>query len=132
MKQLGKHLPTRGSKYMKYIVHTCLFLAVCSLTASISADCKGTASVNLKRERREGQMLFKANGCFDCHSINGQGSTEGVSLSSVGLRRNRKFLEEQLKDPEEHVKKNSKAFNGAPNLMTNPNLTPKEIKVIVT
>jgi mono/diheme cytochrome c family protein len=89
-----------------------------------------TSSVNLAR--REGAALFRANGCFDCHSIDGRGSTEGVSLSSVGLRRDREFLAQQLQDPEEHVRKNKKAFNSEPNLMTNPNLSRQEINQIVT
>lgn len=78
-----------------------------------------------------GKALFKANGCFDCHSVNGAGSTEGISLSSVGLRRNREFIVEQLADPEQHVNANKKAFNGEPNLMTNPNLSKEELNLIV-
>lgn len=85
-----------------------------------------------KQNFREGKALFLANGCLDCHSINGHGSTEGVSLSSVGLRRDRKFLEEQLLDPEKHVAKNRKAFNSEPNLMTNSNLSRAETALIVT
>jgi cbb3-type cytochrome oxidase cytochrome c subunit len=68
---------------------------------------------------------------MDCHSINGQGCTEGVSLSSVGLRRNAEFLKQQLANPEEHVEKNKRAFNFETNLMTNPNLTKKETDAIV-
>lgn len=80
----------------------------------------------------KGKALFLANGCMDCHSINGQGCTEGVSLSSVGLRRDAEFLKEQLVDPDKHVEKNKKAFNSEPNLMSNPNLSPKEVDLIVS
>jgi hypothetical protein len=69
---------------------------------------------------------------MDCHSINGQGCTEGVSLSSVGLRRDADFLKQQLIDPDKHVEKNKKAFNSEPNLMSNPNLSPREVDLIVT
>jgi mono/diheme cytochrome c family protein len=84
-----------------------------------------------KQNRLTGEVLFRANGCFDCHSINGRGSADGVDLTGVGLRRNRIFLEEQLRDPEQHVKNNKEAFNSEPNLMTNPNLSRKEIDLIV-
>jgi len=90
------------------------------------------AQRELRRQRNIGKTLFRANGCFDCHSINGSGCAEGVSLSSVGLRRNREFLLEQLRDPDAHVEKNKKAFNSEPNLMTNPNLNAKEAAMIVT
>jgi mono/diheme cytochrome c family protein len=80
----------------------------------------------------KGKALFLANGCMDCHSINGQGCTEGVSLSSVGLRRDADFLKQQLIDPDKHVEKNKKAFNSEPNLMSNPNLSPREVDLIVT
>ena len=83
-------------------------------------------------ERKKGRALFRSNGCYDCHSINGEGCTEGVSLSSVGLRRTREFLVEQLRDPEVHVAKNKKAFNFEANLMTKPNLSQKEVAAIVS
>ena len=85
-----------------------------------------------RQNRRQGEALFRANGCFDCHSINGRGCTSGIDLSNVGLSRTRKFLEEQLVDPEEHVKNNKKAFGSEPNMMTNPNLSKQEIALIVT
>ena len=81
---------------------------------------------------QQGAVLFRANGCYDCHSINGRGSCEGVSLSNIGLKRDRNFLNAQLKDPEEHVRKNKKAFDSEPNLMPNPNLSATEISLIVT
>jgi mono/diheme cytochrome c family protein len=108
----------------------CLSLMVNGL--SLPADSKTETAKIAKQYRREGEALFRANGCFDCHSINGRGSTEGVSLSSVGLRRNKQFLEEQLLDPEKHVRNNKKAFNSEPNLMTDPNLSRKEAALIVT
>ena len=103
-------------------------------TTSHCADQSARQRVISKAQKekiREGAVLFRANGCYDCHSINGRGSTEGVSLSSVGLRRNKEFLIEQLQDPEEHVRKNAKAFNQAPNLMPSHELSKKEIGSIV-
>jgi mono/diheme cytochrome c family protein len=114
----------------------CQLTAVAEPTSSTgTAPARGT-KVQLQRrlqeQRNMGKALFRANGCFDCHSINGSGCTEGVSLSSVGLRRNQEFMLEQLRDPDTHVERNKKAFNSEPNLMTNPNLNAKEVALIVT
>jgi mono/diheme cytochrome c family protein len=108
----------------------CLSLLVPNVFAPVNSKTKAPQSHS--QDLRKGELLFRANGCMDCHSINGRGSTEGVSLSSVGLRRNQLFLKQQLSDPEAHVNKNKKAFNSEPNLMTNPNLSNKEIDLIVT
>jgi len=109
-------------------------MIVCSLTFLL--DQSSTAKTGRTRPTNQdvvkGKVLFRANGCFDCHSVNGQGCTEGVSLSIVGLRRDATFLKQQIIDPEKHVEKYKKAFNSEPNLMTNPNLSSKEADLIVT
>ena len=117
-------------------IHRIVILAgmlVCSLAVLLneSSTAKTGRTKPINQDVLKGKMLFRANGCFDCHSVNGQGSTEGVSLSSVGLRRDSAFLKQQLQDPEKHVEKNKKAFNSEPNLMTNPNLSSKETDLIV-
>jgi len=78
-----------------------------------------------------GKMLYKTNDCAACHSIRGVGCRQGVPLDGVASRRSKRFLSEQLKDPEEHVAKNQKAFGHDPNLMPQPNLDDREIKFIV-
>lgn len=100
---------------------------------SLASKSKAPSKSNSKSNSNavKGKQLYLSNGCMDCHSIDGRGCTEGVSLSSVGLRRDAEFLKEQLLDPEKHVEKNRKAFNSEPNMMTNPNLTPKEVDLIV-
>lgn len=118
---------------MKRIIALVLLVFACqSLTAqkTIASKPKAGASKTLSNAQK-GKSLFLANGCMDCHSVNGQGCTEGVSLSSVGLRRDAEFLKQQLVDPDKHVEKNKKAFNSEPNLMTNPNLAPGEVALIV-
>ena len=110
---------------------TCMI--VCSLTVLLNESTAKTGRARqINQDVAKGKILFRANGCFDCHSINGQGCTEGVSLSSVGLRRDATFLKQQLLDPEKHVEKYKKAFNSEPNLMTNPNLSSKETDLIVS
>lgn len=117
-----------------------MILAISVVTLLLTALLNVSYASNTKRVRvkatnqdvLKGKVLFRANGCFDCHSVNGQGCTEGVSLSSVGLRRDITFIKQQLVDPEAHVEKHKQAFNSEPNLMTNPNLSSKEIDLIVS
>ncbi len=118
---------------MKRIIALVFLVLACqSLTAqeTMASKPKAGASKTLSNVQK-GKSIFLANGCMDCHSVNGQGCTEGVSLSSVGLRRDAEFLKQQLVDPDKHVEKNKKAFNSEPNLMTNPNLSPGEVSLIV-
>jgi cytochrome c2 len=79
----------------------------------------------------QGRSLFNANGCLDCHALNKKGCADGVVLDDVGKRRSKKFLQEHLRNPEEHVKQNKSAFQGDPSVMPNPNLSEKEIQLIV-
>ncbi len=124
MRKMAKH---------RTVLLTCMM--VCALSVLLNESSTAKTERRTKPSNQDvvkGKMLFRANGCFDCHSVNGQGSTEGVSLSSVGLRRDATFLKQQLLDPEKHVEKNKKSFNSEPNLMTNPNLSSKETDLIVT
>lgn len=93
---------------------------------------KGSSSQPSAKEISAGKALFKSADCAACHKIDGKGCEDGVSLDGIGSRRSAKFLTEQLKDPEDHVSKNQKAFGGDPtNLMPKPDLEPKEINLIV-
>jgi cbb3-type cytochrome oxidase cytochrome c subunit len=93
---------------------------------------KTNAPQSISTQAQAGAALFRANGCFDCHSIHGRGCREGVSLDNIGNRRSKAFLAEQLKNPEEHVNKNQQAFNSDPNLMPDLNLSQKEINLLVS
>lgn len=94
-----------------------------------SACAKGKSP---KRSRAvQGLSLFEANGCLDCHAVGKNGYKVGVRLDGIGKRRDRRFLLEHLRNPEEHVKQNSAAFNGDPSMMPNPNLSEKEVQLIV-
>ena len=70
----------------------------------------------------EAPILFKKN-CSSCHTINGQGGTEGPDLSTVGSRRSTSFLEPFISDPRSVVPDASMpAFHNV--------LTPEQIKDI--
>lgn len=121
-----------------------LFLSACASTTitellSNSAHGKNHAAQKLENGAnadpgklvRRGKVSFRTNHCFDCHSINGVGCTEGVSLSSVGLRRDSEFLRKQVGDPAVHAKQYAKDFNMAPNMMRQYSLSEQEIKALV-
>ncbi len=108
---------------------------IVAFTVSIWHGAAQTVSAkgkpNTIKKVANGKGLFQANGCLDCHSVGGKGCESGVKLDGIGKRRNRKFLEEQLRDPDSHVQKNKDEFHGDPSLMANPNLTEKEIQLLV-
>ena len=99
--------------------------------SSVKKSGKSTMTKDQSTDVVLGKKLYKMNECAACHSIRGVGCREGVPLDGVASRRSKRFLSEQLKDPEEHVAKNQKAFNRDPNLMLQPNLDDREIKFIV-
>jgi len=49
-----------------------------------------------------GEAVYKAQGCSACHVIAGVGGKVGPDLSKVGSRRDRVWIETQLKDPQSH------------------------------
>lgn len=140
-------MPSRklASGFAEKIFLCCLLLAVLAFPEQAwSQSGSGTQSAAKKRiapKKRSGpqknalvargKALFLANGCVDCHRVAGAGASEGVLLDGVGKRRTRKFLQEHLRDPEEHVARNAEAFGGDPNMMTAPNLNQAEIDALV-
>lgn len=87
-----------------------------------------------KEKVAAGRALYMANGCADCHYIESaapeSGCVDGEPLDGIGSRRSRKFVEEHLADPEEHVSKNYKVFSSEPNMMPHPNLSKEEVALI--
>lgn len=51
---------------------------------------------------KRGETVFKTQGCSACHTINGIGGKIGPDLTKVGSRRDREWIEEQIKDPKSH------------------------------
>lgn len=93
-------------------------------------SAKPNSKEQLKRIER-GKALFLANQCLDCHLVAGKGCDEGFVLDDISKRRTTEFVREHLNDPEQHVARNAKAFEGNPNLMPAPNLSKAEINDVV-
>jgi len=51
---------------------------------------------------KPGEAIFKDQGCSACHMIGGIGGTAGPDLTQVGGRRDKEWIEEQLKNPKSH------------------------------
>lgn len=49
-----------------------------------------------------GELVFKAQGCSACHTINGVGGKVGPDLTHVGSRRSKEWIEEQIENPKSH------------------------------
>jgi nitric oxide reductase subunit C len=49
-----------------------------------------------------GEAIYKAQGCSACHTIAGVGGKVGPDLSSVGKKRDKEWIEQQLRDPKSH------------------------------
>ncbi len=49
-----------------------------------------------------GEAIYKAQGCSACHTIAGVGGKVGPDLSMVGKKRDKEWIEEQLRDPKSH------------------------------
>ena len=47
----------------------------------------------------QGALLYQANGCSDCHVVNGSGSEVGPSLNGLAKRRTRSWVVEHFADP---------------------------------
>lgn len=107
-----------------------ILMTICFLCSATMPAAAGSKIAN-KTRIAKGKKLFAMNGCFDCHRIGSKGCDEGVSLDGLGKRRSRSFVLAHLRDPEAHVARNKQAFRGEPNLMPTPNLSEKEIKLIV-
>jgi len=52
---------------------------------------------------KAGKAALEANGCLNCHSINGLGSTRGVDLTAAGARLHPPELREAITDPNAEV-----------------------------
>ncbi|MBX9670433.1 MAG: cytochrome c [Candidatus Obscuribacterales bacterium] len=96
-----------------------------------SSTAEAGSRSQIKTRIARGKKLFQMNGCLDCHKVSGKGFAEGVALDNLRRKRKRAFLVAHIRDPEQHVERNRKAFHGDPNLMPNPNLSEKEIKLVV-
>ena len=49
-----------------------------------------------------GEKVYKAQGCSACHTIAGVGGKVGPDLSKVGARRDKAWIEAQIREPKSH------------------------------
>jgi cytochrome c553 len=47
-------------------------------------------------------QLLEQNKCRDCHTIKGKGGASAPNLTTVGSRRSRDYIYQQIKDPKSH------------------------------
>jgi ubiquinol-cytochrome c reductase cytochrome b subunit len=47
----------------------------------------------------QGALVYQANGCNDCHKVNGMGTDVGPGLNGLSKRRARSWVEEHFADP---------------------------------
>jgi len=52
---------------------------------------------------RDGEAIYRREGCSSCHRLFGNGATYGPSLDGVGSRRGADWLENYLRDPKPGV-----------------------------
>jgi hypothetical protein len=126
---LAKHSRCRLKKLCVPLM--CL-ITVLPLTAVVMPQAGRSENGSVaNRSATIGKKLYREHECAACHSLRGAGCKSGVPLDSVGNRRSRKFLVEHLSDPELHVSRHSKEFNGDPNMMPGQDLDKHEINQIV-
>lgn len=58
-----------------------------------------SALANAPAFATRGAMIYLANGCGDCHKINGVGTDVGPSLNGLSRRRSRNWVEQHFADP---------------------------------
>ncbi len=49
-----------------------------------------------------GAAIFRNSRCIECHTIKGKGGSAGPDLTTVGKRRSREYIVEQIKNPKAH------------------------------
>lgn len=102
-----------------------------SVNKNGSAKKKAVKKKNLAVSIALGKKIYKQYQCFDCHSIAGEGCQNGMKLDSLGSKRTRTFIREQIVDPDKHFEKHPKAFDTDLNLMPPQNLESYEIDSLV-
>ncbi len=49
-----------------------------------------------------GEAVYKSQGCSACHMLDGVGGSVGPDLSRVGKKRDKEWIEQQLRNPKSH------------------------------
>ncbi len=71
------------------------------LTAAVMISSIALSLAACEAESR-GAKLFRQSQCIECHTIKGKGGAVGPNLTSVGSRRSRDWIVQQIKDPASH------------------------------
>jgi cytochrome c oxidase subunit 2 len=58
-----------------------------------------TAACNAHSRAKD---LLQQERCLECHLLNGKGGAVGPNLTTVGNRRSRDFIVQQIRDPRSH------------------------------
>ncbi len=70
----------------------------------------------------KGAKVFASNRCPECHMIKGKGGSAGPNLTTVGNRRSREYIIQQIKNP--------KANNPNTNMPSFGNLPEQDINAL--
>ena len=68
-----------------------MIVAACFLVMMTACDSHSRAKAVLQEEQ-----------CLECHTLKGTGGVVGPNLTTVGSRRSRDFIVQQIKDPKSH------------------------------
>lgn len=71
-------------------------------TASVAGYVRSLGAMpaeSVAGDPKVGESAFAANGCAQCHIVNGKGAGNGPNLSAIGARRNARHLRESLTNP---------------------------------
>lgn len=68
-----------------------------SLSTIILAACVAACADN-----SAGAKVFLREKCMDCHTLKGKGGAVGPNLTTVGVRRDRVFIRQQITNPSSH------------------------------
>lgn len=93
-------------------------VVLCALVPMLLSNDR-TVQASSRQGRAAGAVLFHEKGCEHCHGLDGVGTERAPSLSTVGKRRNKQQIEEQIE----------KGGNGMP--AYGAILQPDEVKWLV-
>jgi mono/diheme cytochrome c family protein len=91
---IGDGLPDRGMPRVRRLTNNELNQLV-SYVRSLGR----TTSLPLSANPKKGGEIYKTLGCASCHIVNGQGSSLGPELTSIGRLRGVEYLRQGIVDP---------------------------------
>lgn len=73
-----------------------------TIAAGISAVAFLLAMTAACETHSRARELLKQERCLECHLLKGKGGAVGPNLTTVGSRRSRDYIVQQIKDPRSH------------------------------